>query len=150
MSCVVEEVPPFVDEWRQVQPESLPDQWRYYQPLIQDALSCGEGSYDERDVLAHLLSGRWALLAVDVDAKVAAICVLEVIDFPRQRKLLVRYVAGDGDLIRGGVPVIETLARSCKCDVIEAYARKGWTRSLTDWTSRYVILQKKMDKRYDA
>ena len=133
---------PCVDDWRQVAPERLPETWPRYRALVIDALDCGEASYDERDVLNALLANHWGMYATERDGDVAGICIVEVVDFPRQRKLLVRYVAGESALMIGALSRLEARALAAGCRSIEVYARKGWERLLPGWTRRFVILHK--------
>lgn len=130
--------------WRAVEPDELPAAWPRYAPLVRQALESGEGSYAERDVLLALLAGQWGLYAVEREAMATAICITQIVDFPRQRKFLVRYVAGDGDSMIEALPALEHVARAAGCQVIEAYGRKGWARKLPDWSGKYVILQKEL------
>ncbi len=133
-------------DWRAIDPDSLPADWPRYAPLIRRALMAGEGSYNERDVLAQLLVGPWQLWAYGAPGEApASICITDILQFPRQRKCLVRYIAGEWEHFEENLGQMETYARGQGCKVIEAYMRKGLTRKLPpDWTVRHVIMVKEL------
>lgn len=120
-------------------PDDLPANWGRFAPLVRRALVAGEGSYNERDVLFALLSGQTQLFVAGEPP--LAVCIVEVAEFPRQRKLMVRWVAGDGDLMMNALGELKELARRLNCQKIEAYGRRGWLRKLCDWNCVYVVLQ---------
>lgn len=127
-------------KWELVNPEFLPSEWLKYRPLVLRALLSGEGSFNERDVMFALLSSQWRLFAMG--DPVRSICILEPMQYPRQRKCVVRYVVGDLSDFIDTVSSLEEVARAMDCTVIEAYARKGWARKLKGWKQKYVILQR--------
>lgn len=133
------------DEWARVDPARLPEEWHRYRLLVCRALSAGDNCFDERDVLAMLLAERWQLIASHLDEEPVAIGVTEVIEFPRQRILLLRYAAGDKGAILAGQRYLENRARLLRCQAIETYGRKGWERLLTDWTRERVVLRKELN-----
>ncbi len=124
--------------WREVNPEELPVCWPLVAPLVRQALAAGEGSYNEKDVLHALLGGLWQLWSYGDEP--TSICITEIIQFPRKRKCLIRYVAGV--LAEFDMGLIEGYARGRDCTTLEVYGRKGWLRRLPDWTERYSIIQK--------
>ena len=131
-------------ELRQVPPLAVIHEWPRVAPLIRSALERGEGSYVEGDVALCCISGIWQLWIVERDGAVAALCVSEIVKFPRKKKCLLRYLAGDWPAIEAHIPGIEHWAREQGCDVLEGYARKGWVRRMPDWTEHYVIMQKEL------
>ncbi|MGI9489039.1 MAG: hypothetical protein ACR2RF_24775 [Geminicoccaceae bacterium] len=90
------------------------------------------------------MMGGWLLWVAERDDAVAAICITEIIDFPRQRKCLMRYLAGDMDVISEHAPRIEAYAVANGCQVLEAYTRRGMARLRPDWDQKYIILQKEL------
>ena len=131
------------DSWRAVEPDDLPVHWPRYAPLVRRALMAGEGSYTEGDVLLALLAGQWRLWAHGEEP--ASICITEIVQFPRQKKCLVRYVAGDWEHFSAHLGQMESYAHGQGCKIIEAYMRKGLTRMLPpDWAARYVIMAKEL------
>ena len=132
--------------WRAVEPDGLPAAWSLYAPLVRRVLMASEGSYNERDVLLALLAGQWRLWACGApDEEPASICITEIVNFPRQRKCLVRYIAGEWEHFERNLNRMETYARGEGCNLIEAYMRKGLGRMLPpDWATRHVIMVKEL------
>ena len=117
-------------------------EWPRVASLVRQALKRGEGSYGEADVAMACMSGAWKLWMVENGFNVTAICITQIIEFPRQRKCLLRYLAGTMEAIEPHIPVIEDYARREGCQVLEGYARKGWARRMPDWTQKNVVMQK--------
>ena len=116
-------------EWRPVESNDLPAAWSLYAPLVRRVLMASEGSYNERDVLLALLAGQWRLWACGaLDEEPASICITEIVNFPRQRKCLVRYIAGEWEHFERNLNQMETYARGEGCNLIDAYMRKGLGR----------------------
>ena len=140
------ELTPSSAEWRPTDPADLPKDWPLYAPLVRRVLMTGEGSYNERDVLLALLVGQWRLWAYGApDEEPASICITEICNFPRQRKCLVRYIAGEWIHFGEYLNLMETYARGEGCNCIEAYMRKGLVRMLPpDWATRHVIMVKEL------
>ncbi len=128
-------------DWRRVQPGDLPEAWPRYRKLLLDVLD-RDRAFSEADILTLLLTGRRGLLVCESGAEVSAICIFEVVDLPQMRKLIVRYVAGDGDLIVSAAPWFLEQGRAAGCHEAELYGRNGWARRLPDWEQHYVVLRK--------
>ena len=135
---------PSSGDLRQIPPLAVIHEWPRVAPLIRSALERGEGSYVEADVAMACMGGMWQLWLVERGGEVAALCVSEIVNFPRKKKCLLRYLAGDWAAIEAHIPDIECWAREQGCDVLEGYARKGWVRKMPDWTECYVIMQKEL------
>ena len=127
---------------RQIPAPAVIYEWPRVASLVRTALARGEGSYSESDVATACLTGAWVLWIVDTGGMVAAICVSQIADFPKQRKCILRYLAGSMEAIEPHIPSIESYARREGCKVLEGYARKGWTRRMPDWTQKNVVMQK--------
>ena len=129
---------------RQVPVLAVIHEWPRVADLVRSALERGEGSYCEADVAMACMGGMWQLWIVEYDGEVVSIAITELINFPRQRKCLIRYIAGELDLVKIHTHEIEAFARREGCKVLEGYARKGWTRAMPDWTEKYVVMQKEL------
>lgn len=129
---------------RQVPPLAVIHEWPRVAGLVRKALERGEGSYAEADVAMACMSGVWQLWVVEYEKEVCSIAITELITFPRQKKCLIRYIAGVLDVVRLHIHEIEDFARREGCKVLEGYARKGWVRAMPDWSEKYVIMQKEM------
>ena len=136
------------DRWRldQVPPSAVLHVWPSVSGLVQSVVARGEGSYLEADIAMACMSGAWLLWIVRAFATnvPVAIGITELVAFPRQQKLLIRYVAGDMAAIEKYIPVLEAWGRAKECSVIEAYARRGWAKVLDGYSERYVIIQKEL------
>ena len=133
-------------DWRRVDPGGLPETWPRYRKLLLDVLARNERAYSEADILTMLLAGRWGLMASERGTSVDAICIFEIVDFPQLRRLLLRYAAGDGELMLDAAPWLEEKARAAGCHEVEIYGRKGWERRLPAWEHRGAILRKDLTK----
>lgn len=133
-----------LDRLYHVPPLAVIHEWPRVAPLIRSALERGEGSYVEADVAMCCMRGLWQLWIVERDGEVVALCVSEILNFPRLKKCLLRYLVGDWAVIEAHIPDIERWAREQGCHMLEGYARKGWARRMSGWTQRYVILQKEL------
>lgn len=131
-------------ELRQIPALAVIQEWPRVAHLVRKALERGEGSYAEGDVALACMSGMWQLWVVENDVEVTAVCITELINFPRQRKCLLRYLAGSMEAIKPHIPTIEHYARREGCKVLEGYARKGWAKRMPDWREKYVIMQKEL------
>ncbi len=119
-------------------------EWPRVAMLVRKSLERGEGSYVEADVALACISGAWQLWIVERNGEVVAICVSEIMNFPRKRKCLLRYLAGDMPAIEDNISTIEHYARQAGCHMLEGYARKGWTRRMPNWTQTHVVMQKEL------
>jgi hypothetical protein len=117
-------------------------EWPRVASLVRDAL--WEGSYAESDVALACMAGAWKLWMVGDGFNVMAICITEIVNFPRKRKCLLRYLSGTMEAIEPHIPAIEDYARREGCQVLEGYARRGFVRRMPDWTERQVIMQKEL------
>jgi hypothetical protein len=118
------------------------DEWPRAAPLVRAALERGEGSYSESDIARALLSGAWQLWLAE-RGEVVALGITEIIDFPRKRKCLLRYLAGDMEAIAEHAPQIEAWAIDHGCHIIMAHGRKGWARHW-NWPVCHVVLEKQL------
>ena len=117
-------------------------EWPRVANLVRTALARGEGSYVEGDVAWFCIGGAWKLWIVEQKGMVQAICITEIANFPRQRKCMLRYLAGSMEAIEPHIPAVEDYARREGCKILEGYARKGWARRMPDWTQKNVVMQK--------
>jgi hypothetical protein len=131
--------------WLQVSPDNVPARWGEIGPLVRRILMREAVTYNERDVLLQLLNGAWLLFAAGEPMR--AMCILEIANFPRIRKMVIHYVAGESALMLDALPQLETLARAWKCSKIAApYARNGWMRKLPGWKPGHMILEKDIEQ----
>ena len=129
---------------RQVPALGVIHEWPRVGDLVRSALERGEGSYAEADVAMACMAGAWKLWLVENESGIMAICITEIVNFPRQRKCVVRYLAGSMEAIEPHIQDIEDYARREGCKILEGYARKGWARRMPDWTQKNVVMQKEL------
>ena len=128
---------------RQIPALAVIHEWPRVSPLIRRALE-GEGSYAEADVALYCIGGSSQLWLVERENEVSAVCITEIVKFPRQRKCMLRYLAGFMEAIEPHIPAVEDYARREGCQVLEGYARRGFVRRMPDWTREYVIMRKEL------
>ena len=127
---------------RQIPPLAVLHEWPRVAPLVRLALAHGEGSYLETDVANYCINGVWQLWVIGGEGEIKAIGISEVVTFPRQKKCLIRYLAGDLEAALPHWPAFESWAREQGCHVFEIYGRKGWVRKLHGWREVSAILQR--------
>jgi hypothetical protein len=76
--------------------------------------------------------------------EILAVCVTEVINYPRKKYARVMILTGKErkkwmDLYRES---IEKWAIGIGCDGVESLARKGWEREFKDYDATHVLLEK--------
>ncbi len=130
--------------FRQVPAIAVIHEWPRVADLVRSALESGEGSYLEADVAVACMSDMWQLWIVEFEGEIVSICISQIVDFPRQRKCLLRYIAGDLDLVKIYAHEIEDWARRKGCKVLEGYARRGWIRAMPDWSEKFSVIHKEL------
>ena len=131
-------------ELRQIPALAVIHEWPRVAHLVRSALEHGEHSYDEADVAFYCMRGDWQLWLAEEDGGVEAIGVTELVNFPRQRKCVIRYLAGTLDAILPHLPALRAWAKEQGCALLEGYGREGWEKVMPGWTKRYVVLQEEL------
>ncbi len=129
---------------RLIPPLAVLHEWPRVASFVRRALERGEGSYLEADVALACMAGQWQLWVMGQDGEIKAVGVTEIVNFPRLRKCLIRYLSGDLETIMPHWAAFESWARERECHVLEIYGRKGWERVLPDWTKRHVIFTREL------
>lgn len=131
-------------ELRQIPALAIIHEWPRVAHLVRTALARGDGSYAEGDVAWYCIGGAWKLWLVESEGEVTAICITEIVNFPRQRKCLLRYLVGSMEAIEPHIRAIEDYARREGCQVLNGFARKGFVRWAPDWTQKHVVMEKEL------
>lgn len=101
--------------------------------------------YSVASLAQLIVSGEFQLWVIGDDA-VKAVLLTELFFAPSGKKVAsIRAATGDG--AEGWLhllPELEAWAKSEGCHCIEAVARKGWARRLTDYKMTHVILEKEL------
>jgi hypothetical protein len=119
--------------------------WSLVEPWIDAAAEKSRGKMVGGDVYDMLLEGRMQLhLALDRE-KVRAVCVTEIIEYPRLKVCQILIVTGEGmeswwEMIVG----IERWARAKGCQAMKSDTRPGWERFLKEkgYVKTHVVLEK--------
>ena len=127
-----------------IPPLAVLHEWPRVAPFVRRALEHGEGSYLEADVAMACMAGQWQLWVIGQDDEIQAVGITEIVNFPRQRKCLIRYLSGTLEAVLPHWAVFESWAREQKCHTFEIYGRKGWERVLSDWKKQHVIFTRNL------
>ena len=138
---------PSVEQQRPVVFDVIPSDkvgevWAVVVDKIGDALERSGGRFLPEDVRENLEAGNMQLW-VAYDGAVKAVIVTEILIFPRLKALSVFLVTGeDRKSWIANVEKLEEFGRLHGCVIIEAWARPGWQRVLTDWARTHILLEK--------
>lgn len=122
--------------------------WPAIAPMLQRACDRSDGRYAIADVLAALQGREMQLwLAVDADAAgaVEAVCVTELVRYPREKRCGIVFCAGrEPQRWLHHLDAIERWARAQGCAALELQGRPGWERLLKGWDRTHVLLRKRI------
>ena len=129
-----------------VEPEQIPGVFLEVEPMIERALSHGQGDTTNKAELVNgLLSGDLVMWAVHEGDDITAALILSVREYPNKTTLYVELVAGRSldewiDDIEG---LLRDFAYMRGIDTIEASCRKGLARRLKrrGWNTKAVIME---------
>lgn len=109
----------------------IPLIWNQVEPLVNKALATGRGELWACDVLTLLLSGDMQLWAAFDGQTVKAICITEIVTFPRLKICRFAYAAGsDMRVWAQHLDTVKAWAKAHGCQEIWGGGRKGWSRIL--------------------
>ncbi len=122
--------------------------WPAVQGEIGRACARSDGRYGSDDVLAALLARDMQLwLSVEAAApeRVAAACVTEIVDYPKERRCGLVFCAGHRpDRWLHHLDAIADWARAQGCAALELQGRPGWEKLLQGWAKTHVLLRKRI------
>lgn len=115
---------------------------------LRRACERSDGRYAIGDVFAALLRRDMQLwIAVDEASEdpVEAVCITEMIAYPREKRCGVVFCAGrnPGRWLHH-LESIEGWARAQGCAAVELQGRPGWERLLKGWDKTHVLLRKRI------
>jgi len=127
--------------------EAVARLWPRIEPLVRRGLAYADGRYAPGDVLRALLARDMQLWLVVGGGTIEAVCVTEILRYPRQRRCNIFLCAGGGmrrwvGLLRD----IEGWAREQGCAAVELQGRPGWARVLKDYRRTYILLRKELPR----
>lgn len=110
-----------------VRTAAVPELWEKVAPMIKAATAYADGAYTHKDVLDHLLDGKWELWLSHRAGDIEACAVTYIDPLPGGKAFVVALVAGDGWLEHW--PKLETVGKQYGCRWFDGYcARDGWQR----------------------
>ncbi len=116
--------------------------WGEIVGLIVKACESCNGRYLATDVKKLLKDRKWQLW-VYRESDIQAICVTEILLYPRKKYCrIVMGIGRDRTAWQDHRKTIEEWARSQGCDGIESIARIGWKRIFTDWQHTHEYLER--------
>lgn len=132
-----------------VAPSRVAELWPFAIGNIQRALDWGDGEFTADDLLEGLIDGKMQLWLSHRDHVVDAVCVTQIVTYPRVRSCIVLLVGGEPGAglaaVRHGVATIEDFARRAGCDALELVGRQGWERVLPiGWEKRAILMRKEL------
>lgn len=114
--------------------------WSTVEPLIAKALAKGRGEFIPADYRRFLLAREMQLWAAVKDQQIHAVCLTEIVNFPRLK--ICRLVLAAGSEMRHwmkpGVATIKAWAKANGCEEIRGGGRMGWSRAL-GWKPIYTV-----------
>lgn len=122
--------------------------WPAVLPFIERALAYDSGRYTAQSIRKGLLDRAMQLTVVeDVDdgARVLAICITEIRNYPAKKVGTIFLCAGH-DMSRWlhHLPEIEAWLKQKGCREVELYGRPGWAKALPEYTFARVLLRKEL------
>lgn len=117
--------------------------WSEVRPWVVQALKRGYGRYLDSDILEAILSRNMQLWIAREGDGLLAVCVTEIIRYPR--KSFARVMIGTGrerQKWQDFVSIIEDWAKAQGCAGLEMQARCGWERIHTGYKKSHVFLEK--------
>lgn len=125
--------------------EAVARLWPRVETLVRRGLAHADGRYAADDVLRALLARDMQLWLAAGERGIEAICVTEILRYPRQRRCNLFLCAGAG--MRRWVRLLEPIerwARAQGCAAVELQGRPGWTRILKDYRRTHILLRKEL------
>lgn len=122
--------------------EHIDNIWQYVEGEIK-RLCDVDGLYAPEDIKKSLKE-RSMQLWVYAPKDLQALCVTEIITYPRMKICKVGAAGNKRDDWHGFMSVIEAWAREQGCDKMHIHARKGWAKVLTSFRIPAFIFEKEL------
>ena len=119
-------------EIMQIPSVATPQAWKMALPLLKEPIARTRGCYEEEDVFNFCCTGAMGLwLAVD-DGEVLAAYVVEIVQYPRKRRLRATFAGAKPHSIdrwfERMVAALNEFRAQMGCDGMEAMGRRGWSK----------------------
>lgn len=113
-----------------VPPQAVKHVWHQVEPLLQPAVDMNDG-YLIEDVYVALRTGRHMLWVYGNTDKIHAALTLEVLNYPRTKRVFVIFVGGDKFVDwKEYFPMLHDYAMVVGASSIEGIGRKGFVKAL--------------------
>jgi len=132
-----------VSEFLVVDDSNLGLHWPRISAWIITALDYGSGRYTVADIYAAIGNKKMVVFVLYQGDEATAVCVTEIISYPAKKAISIVIMVGKRrhEWLHY-LKHIEAFGRDRGCQIIEAWARPGWERVLTDWSKTHVLLEK--------
>lgn len=114
-------------------------------PLLTPAVERSKGRYEVGDVIALCLQGHMQMWCSVRDEKIEAVCVTQILTFPRAKVLAMTFIGGKNSAhwLRFEADMA-VWAKEQGCSQLEGYdARNGaWLRVTEGWSENYLAIGK--------
>jgi hypothetical protein len=119
--------------------------WPRMAAWIIKALERSSGRYTMADIYQAISTDMMVAFPVYNGDEVVAVCVAEIVTYPSKKSISIVIMVGQE---RNGwlhfIDDIESFGRERGCQMIEAWARPGWEKVLSDWDKTHILLEKNL------
>lgn len=114
--------------------------WPTVEPIIQRALDRSRGEYLAEDIHGFIKRREMQLWAAVCDGEIKAVCLTEIVSFPRLKVCRLVIAAGEGmrHWIKPGTEILKAWAKAQGCEEIRGGGREGWSKAL-GWQPIYYM-----------
>ena len=134
-----------------VKPEDILHVWAFAEKHLKKSAKRSDGRITLRDLLEECLSGEsnlWIVYKKEEFPELMGCGITQITHYPTGLKMLnIDHVAGVKQQMwtREAIEILESFAKDCNCDGIEAIARAGflsWIKE-DDWNKKAVAFEKR-------
>ena len=124
-----------------IAPASLGTVWADALPWVETAMDRG-GRFEPEDIRSRVENSQMQLWIARDAGGVSAVCVTEILEYPRCRVFSIVILTGrERENWIDQMDALKAQGRQWGCNRIEAWARPGWKRVLTDWRHTHSLLE---------
>lgn len=138
-----ENTPSSVSQFTGVPVDHVGDVWNSIRPMILQMVARSKGRMTERGLLDAILAAESQLWLSYRDDKPEALMLTEIVTVGTVKTCKMFAATGHNRQHWAGfLGVFEEWARSEGCQVVEAIARPGWEKVLSEYKKTHVVLEK--------
>jgi hypothetical protein len=106
--------------------------WPTVEPILQRALDRSRGEYLSEDIYGYIKRREMQLWVAVNDGEIKAVCLTEIVSFPRLKVCRLVIAAGEGmrHWVKLGSETLKAWAKAQGCQEIRGGGRVGWARAL--------------------